>query len=118
MKNEAGRVKCHCDHMTNFAVLFSASGPKRHDERNAMALSIISYVGCAISLVGLTLTLMTYALFRLVKVRCNVFCFSFLNIFVKLRTNKPCKAVNIASFMFHRLLRTLKTHRCSCHVDF
>ncbi|XP_078355587.1 adhesion G-protein coupled receptor G6-like [Oculina patagonica] len=67
MKNEAGRVQCHCDHMTNFAVLFSAGGPKTHgdnDNKHAMALSIISYVGCAISLVGLTLTLMTYALFR------------------------------------------------------
>ena len=67
MKNEAGRVQCYCDHMTNFAVLFSASGPKEHDDKHNMALSIISYVGCAISLVGLTLTLMTYALFRFVK---------------------------------------------------
>ena len=64
MKSEAGRVKCHCDHMTNFAMLFSASGPKTHEESHAEALSIISYVGCAISLVGLTLTLMTYSLFR------------------------------------------------------
>ena len=58
---------CHCDHMTNYAVLFSAGGPKKHDEGHAKALSIISYVGCAISLVGLTLTLVTYALFRFVR---------------------------------------------------
>ena len=81
MKNEGGRVKCHCDHMTNFAVLFSASGQKKHDEKHAMALSIISYVGCAISLVGLTLTLMTYALFRFVKAWWNFFSFSFLHSF-------------------------------------
>jgi len=68
VKTESGRVKCYCDHMTNFAVLFSASGPTSHAEHasHAMALSIISYVGCAISLVGLTLTLLTYSLFRLV----------------------------------------------------
>ena len=53
--------------MTNFAVLFSAGGPKKHVEEHAKALSIISYVGCAISLVGLTLTLMTYAMFRFVQ---------------------------------------------------
>lgn len=82
-----------------------------------MALSIISYVGCAISLVGLTLTLMTYALFRLVKVRCKVLRFSFLNIFVKLSTNKPCKAVKSASSVWHRLLRTLKKQLCSSYVD-
>ena len=58
---------CHCDHMTNYAVLFSAGGPKKHDVEHAKALSIISYVGCAISLVGLTLTLVTYALFRFVR---------------------------------------------------
>ena len=53
--------------MTNFAVLFSAGGPKKHAEEHAKALSIISYIGCAISLVGLTLTLMTYAIFRFVQ---------------------------------------------------
>ena len=55
--------------MTNFAVLFSASGPTSHAEHasHALALSIISYVGCAISLVGLTLTLLTYSLFRFVN---------------------------------------------------
>ena len=55
--------------MTNFAVLFSASGPTSHAEHasHAMALSIISYVGCAISLVGLSLTLLTYSLFRFVN---------------------------------------------------
>ena len=55
--------------MTNFAVLFSASGPTSHAEHasHAVALSIISYVGCAISLVGLALTLLTYSLFRFVN---------------------------------------------------
>ena len=67
MNSETGRVKCHCDHMTNFAVLFSASGPTKHVGKHAVALSLISYVGCAISLVGLTITLLTYALFRFVK---------------------------------------------------
>ncbi|XP_068758664.1 LOW QUALITY PROTEIN: adhesion G-protein coupled receptor G6-like [Montipora capricornis] len=64
IKTEAGRAKCHCDHMTNFAVLFSASGPRTHKGAPGVALSVISYVGCAISLVGLFLTLITYSLFR------------------------------------------------------
>ena len=71
---EAGRAKCHCDHMTNFAVLFSASGPKTHEKEHAMALSIISYVGCAISLAGLSLTLITYSMFRYAK--CKSFSIS------------------------------------------
>ena len=52
--------------MTNFAVLFTAHGPQspKADESHALALSIISYIGCAISLLGVLLTLITYALFR------------------------------------------------------
>ena len=59
-------VICHCNHMTNFAVLFSAGGSELTEKytSHAEALSIISYVGCAISLIGVLLTLITYAMFR------------------------------------------------------
>ena len=62
-------IKCECDHMTNFAMLFSASGPGQEgvDEEHRRALSIITYVGCAVSLVGVLLTLLTYTMFRLVN---------------------------------------------------
>ena len=85
MKIESGRVKCYCDHMTNFAVLFSASGPTSHAEHafHAMALSIISYVGCAISLVGLALTLLTYSLFRFVN--------KFFRVIINLRKQPTCR---------------------------
>ena len=61
-----GRVQCRCNHMTHFAVLFSVHGPevKALEKHHLKALTIISYVGCAISLVGVTLTLLTYSLFR------------------------------------------------------
>ena len=62
----SGRITCHCDHMTNFAVLFTAHGSQspKLDESHALALSIISYIGCAVSLLGVLLTFITYALFR------------------------------------------------------
>ncbi|XP_031414723.1 adhesion G-protein coupled receptor G7 isoform X2 [Clupea harengus] len=47
-----GSLQCRCNHTTNFAVLMSF----RADSRYAEALSLISIVGCSLSIVGLLLT--------------------------------------------------------------
>ncbi|KAK6171116.1 hypothetical protein SNE40_019373 [Patella caerulea] len=56
---------CKCDHLTNFAILMSpGKTPVHHQE----ALSIISIVGCAVSLFCLLLTICIYIyLWRYVK---------------------------------------------------
>ncbi|XP_055954631.1 uncharacterized protein LOC126812386 [Patella vulgata] len=56
---------CKCDHLTNFAILMSpGKTPLHHQE----ALSIISIVGCAVSLFCLLLTICIYIyLWRYVK---------------------------------------------------
>ena len=62
---KSGYMTCHCNHMTNFAILLTAD-PDR-DERDAShrhVLSVISYVGCGISLIAVILTLVTYVFFR------------------------------------------------------
>ena len=62
---KSGYVTCHCNHMTNFAILLTAD-PDR-DERNTShrhVLSVISYVGCGISLIAAILTLVTYVFFH------------------------------------------------------
>ncbi|XP_053396683.1 uncharacterized protein LOC123552744 isoform X1 [Mercenaria mercenaria] len=56
---------CHCDHLTNFALLmdvYSTGGGL--SKANSVALSIISYVGCGLSLLGVIITLLTYLKFR------------------------------------------------------
>ena len=65
MTTKSGVVTCRCNHMTNFAMLLTAN-PNRHesDEGHRNALNIISYIGCGVSLLAATLTLLTYALFR------------------------------------------------------
>ncbi|XP_041351593.1 uncharacterized protein LOC121370438 [Gigantopelta aegis] len=56
---------CECDHFTNFAILMS---PGRTPEKDAWILSIISAIGCAISIFCLVLTIGTYiVLWRYVK---------------------------------------------------
>ncbi|XP_048584322.1 uncharacterized protein LOC5520593 isoform X2 [Nematostella vectensis] len=56
---------CACNHLTSFAMIFSPPGQARDgDDPLTKSLTIVSYVGCAISLVGVLLTLLTYSLFR------------------------------------------------------
>ncbi|KAK2181581.1 hypothetical protein NP493_391g01034 [Ridgeia piscesae] len=51
---------CLCDHLTNFALLLDVYDKgSRLTPEHQMALSVISYVGCGISLVAISLTLFT-----------------------------------------------------------
>nr|XP_047126746.1 adhesion G-protein coupled receptor G2 isoform X2 [Hydra vulgaris] len=51
---------CYCDHLTNFAVLLDIN----QSLDNPLALKIIAYIGCGVSLLGLGLSLLTLAMFR------------------------------------------------------
>jgi hypothetical protein len=58
---------CQCDHLTNFAILMDVHAtylPPSHQ----MALQIITYIGCIISVVCLLLAIVTFQLFRSLKV--------------------------------------------------
>ncbi|XP_046853696.1 adhesion G-protein coupled receptor G6-like isoform X2 [Xenia sp. Carnegie-2017] len=57
---EDGRILCSCDHLTNFAMLMDIYPEKTHD----LALSIVSYIGCALSLIGLILTIIVVLMLR------------------------------------------------------
>ncbi|XP_022103941.1 uncharacterized protein LOC110986402 [Acanthaster planci] len=49
------RTVCHCDHLTSFAVIVDIYG-----NQDNVVLSIISKIGCAVSLVALIITIITY----------------------------------------------------------
>ncbi|XP_038058912.1 adhesion G-protein coupled receptor G2-like isoform X2 [Patiria miniata] len=53
-------VVCKCNHLTNFAMLMDIYDGPPIPPGHQLALSIISYIGCTLSLIGLTLTLITY----------------------------------------------------------
>ncbi|XP_050418862.1 uncharacterized protein LOC126832194 [Patella vulgata] len=60
-----GRDVCVCDHLTNFAVLLDYYGqdylvPHSHQ----LALTIITYVGLILSIIGLGLTVLTFLFFK------------------------------------------------------
>ncbi|KAK3105819.1 hypothetical protein FSP39_006407 [Pinctada imbricata] len=60
-----GRYICECNHLTNFAILIDAGGQQDPiDEGNKLALSIITIIGLSLSITGLTLTVVSFILFK------------------------------------------------------
>ncbi|XP_029176788.1 latrophilin Cirl-like isoform X3 [Nylanderia fulva] len=57
---------CECNHLTNFAVLMDVHAV-RLDIAHQVALQIITYIGCIISVVCLVLAILTFQLFRGLK---------------------------------------------------
>ncbi|XP_071509160.1 adhesion G-protein coupled receptor G4-like [Diadema antillarum] len=72
LSSEDNRTECECDHLTNFALLMDLYGvTSSYDDGHQRALSIISYVGCGLSIIGLTLTFISYMMIRTVKMATN-----------------------------------------------
>ncbi|XP_069101076.1 uncharacterized protein [Argopecten irradians] len=60
-----GRDICLCDHLTNFAVLIDFYGQAEPvDPDHDFSLSIISLIGLSLSILGLSLTIISYVFFR------------------------------------------------------
>ena len=55
-----GYVNCTCNHLTNFALLLDVSQTRA----KPLALSIVTWIGCVISILGLVLTIITYSCFK------------------------------------------------------
>ncbi|XP_071959942.1 uncharacterized protein [Antedon mediterranea] len=58
-----GRVVCLCDHLTNFAILVDYYEPKKSPPLHEV-LTIISLIGCIVSIVCLAVTIATYLYFK------------------------------------------------------
>ncbi|XP_071800900.1 adhesion G-protein coupled receptor G6-like isoform X2 [Asterias amurensis] len=58
--SDDNNIVCKCNHLTNFAMLMDVYSGDPIPEGHQLVLSIISYAGCCISLIGLVLTLITY----------------------------------------------------------
>lgn len=55
-QNYKGFITCECNHLTNFALLLDVSQTRQ----KSLALSVVTWIGCGISMAGLMLTIMTY----------------------------------------------------------
>lgn len=60
-----GREICLCDHLTNFAVLIDLYGQANPiPEKEELSLSLISLLGLSCSILGLSLTIVSYVFFK------------------------------------------------------
>ncbi|KAJ0059888.1 hypothetical protein NL108_015109, partial [Boleophthalmus pectinirostris] len=56
-------TRCSCNHLTSFAVLLDLSRQGILDREQAQLLTFITYIGCGVSAVFLSVTILTYLLF-------------------------------------------------------
>ncbi|XP_072051707.1 adhesion G-protein coupled receptor G2-like [Amphiura filiformis] len=102
-----GRVICHCDHLTNFAVILDRFGGS-----DPFYLDVISKVGCAISIICLMATLFTYITNRDLRMKPPLqifisFCTSLLSVYVlflfgidRTKPQNGCIAVSVLLHYF------------------
>ncbi|XP_066555111.1 adhesion G-protein coupled receptor G4 isoform X2 [Amia ocellicauda] len=55
---------CSCNHLTSFGVLLNLQEQVESDPNNVLILTFISFIGCGISAIFLSITLMTYIIFE------------------------------------------------------
>ncbi|KAL6097563.1 adgrg2 [Pungitius sinensis] len=60
----AEETTCSCNHLTSFAILLDLSRDVLIDRQQAQILTFITYIGCGISTIFLSLTLLTYLSFE------------------------------------------------------
>ncbi|XP_058268116.1 adhesion G-protein coupled receptor G2 isoform X1 [Hemibagrus wyckioides] len=58
---------CGCNHLTSFGVLLDLSGQGINNRLQATILTYITYIGCGISAIFLSITLMTYLAFETLR---------------------------------------------------
>ncbi|KAM6953383.1 adhesion G-protein coupled receptor G2-like [Aplochiton taeniatus] len=57
-------TSCSCNHLTSFAILLDLSRKGVTDPQKALILTFITYIGCGISAIFLSVTLLTYLFFQ------------------------------------------------------
>ncbi|XP_030325284.1 adhesion G-protein coupled receptor G2 isoform X2 [Calypte anna] len=66
-ESRVNETVCSCNHLTSFAVLTNFYGVTQLDPKEELALTFISYIGCGISAIFLSITLVTYIAFEKIR---------------------------------------------------
>ncbi|XP_033647152.1 uncharacterized protein LOC117306763 isoform X2 [Asterias rubens] len=99
------RTVCHCDHLTSFAVIVDIYG----NQENTV-LSIISKIGCAVSVIALLITIITYLYIKKLRTKRPqqiLICFSFsllglyLVFLTGIEATEPAVGCTIVAVLIH-----------------
>ena len=63
-KADGGLIECLSDHLTAFSILLDPTPMDRVSGYHEYILRLISYVGSGLSILGLSITVLLYSLFR------------------------------------------------------
>ncbi|XP_051463932.1 adhesion G-protein coupled receptor G2 isoform X1 [Apus apus] len=66
-ESRVNETVCSCNHLTSFAVLTNMYGNTPWDPTQELALTFISYIGCGLSAIFLSVTLVTYLAFEKIR---------------------------------------------------
>ncbi|EDO44369.1 predicted protein, partial [Nematostella vectensis] len=66
-KTNSTHVQCHCRHLTSFAVLMQVSDGGTSKPEHHFALTLITYIGISLSLVGLIVVFMTFTFMKFLR---------------------------------------------------
>ncbi|XP_041089040.1 uncharacterized protein LOC121302838 isoform X2 [Polyodon spathula] len=67
LKNTTNETVCGCNHLTSFAVLMDLSRTNTTNPEQLRILTFITYIGCGISAIFLSVTLVTYLSFEKIR---------------------------------------------------
>ncbi|XP_033628133.1 hyalin-like isoform X2 [Asterias rubens] len=99
------RTVCHCNHLTSFAVIVDIYGNQEN-----VVLSIISKIGCAVSVIALVITIITYLYIKKLRNKRPqkiLICFSFsllglyLVFLTGIEATKPAVGCTIVAVLIH-----------------
>ncbi|XP_025922959.1 adhesion G-protein coupled receptor G2 isoform X3 [Apteryx rowi] len=66
-ESRANETVCSCNHLTSFAVLMNLYGNTPLNPTQELVLTFISYIGCGLSAIFLSVTLVTYIAFEKIR---------------------------------------------------
>ncbi|XP_071477096.1 adhesion G-protein coupled receptor G6-like [Diadema antillarum] len=67
ISSDSNKTKCSSDHLTYFAVILDTGYSNPIPEKHHLPLKIISHLGTACSIIGLSATILTYSVFKILR---------------------------------------------------
>ncbi|XP_073523555.1 adhesion G-protein coupled receptor G2 isoform X2 [Phyllobates terribilis] len=108
---------CKCNHLTSFAVLLNVSPNEQLSPENLLVLTFITYIGCGLSAIFLSVTLVTYIAFEkirrdypskiLIQLCAALVCLNLtflLNPWIALYNDIPGLCISVAAFLHYFVL--------------
>ncbi|KAM4047271.1 adhesion G-protein coupled receptor G2 isoform 2-T2 [Anomaloglossus baeobatrachus] len=108
---------CKCNHLTSFAILLNVSPNEKLNPEDVLILTFITYIGCGLSAIFLSVTLVTYIAFEkirrdypskiLIQLCAALVCLNLtflLNPWIALYNDIPGLCISVAAFLHYFVL--------------